>query len=274
MATFSSRHMQCVVALADLSSAEGAEWTTSLTQTSATGFLYAFPHSGNIQDETVEYRRLWLVTCKHVIHGLSSDGSGEMIVRMNQLDQQNMVMFTIPLLGQEGVPRWYFHPTKDIAVIPTSWQDLEDKNVRWETFAAGRNAVTRRDAADLGLSEGDPVFILGFPTGWREGRQDYPIVRHGILAQARGWLKGEHETFLVDGSGFPGNSGGPVIVATPQVDALIGMVSASEISPLIVQGLGGTVEGLEETADLIEVIPMESINETIEFVMELESQSI
>ena len=46
MATFSSRHLQCVVALAKLSSAEGAEWTKSPTQTSATGFLYAFPHSG------------------------------------------------------------------------------------------------------------------------------------------------------------------------------------------------------------------------------------
>ena len=68
---------------------------------------------------------------------------------------------------------------------------------------------------------------------------------------------------LVDGSGFPGNSGGPVIVTTPQVDALIGMVSNRTLSPLIA--------GLNETADLIEIIPMEAINETIEFAMELES---
>ena len=260
----SSNHLQCVVALAKLSSAEDAEWTNSLTQTSATGFLYAFPHSGKIEDGTDKYRRLWLVTCKHVIQGLSSDGSDEMIVRMNQMDQQNMVVFTILLQEQGSAPRWYLHPIKDIAVIPTSWQDLEDKGIQWRTFAAGRNAVTRREATDLGLGEGDIVFILGFPTGWREGRQDYPIVRHGVLAQTRGWLKGEHDTFLVDGSGFPGNSGGPVIVTTPQVDALIGMVSAREISPLP-EGL------LSETADLIEVIPMEAINETIEFAMELES---
>jgi len=265
MVTFSSSHMQCVVALANLYSAEDAEWTNSLTETSATGFLYAFPHSGKATDGIDEYRRLWLVTCKHVIQGLSSDGSSEMVVRMNQMNQQNVVKFTIPLQEQENTPRWSLHPSKDIAVIPTSWQDLEDKGIQWQTFAAKRNAVTRREAIDLGLREGDTVFILGFPTGWREGRQDYPIVRHGVLAQTLGWLKGEHKTFLVDGSGFPGNSGGPVIVTTPQVDALIGMVSKRTLSPLI--------GGLSETADLIEVIPMEAINETIEFVMERESDS-
>ena len=143
----SSNHLQCVVALAKLSSAEDAEWTNSLTQTSATGFLYAFPHSGKIEDGTDKYRRLWLVTCKHVIQGLSSDGSDEMIVRMNQMDQQNMVVFTILLQEQGSAPRWYLHPIKDIAVIPTSWQDLEDKGIQWRTFAAGRNAVTRREAS-------------------------------------------------------------------------------------------------------------------------------
>lgn len=177
-----------------------------------------------------------------------------------------MVMFTIPLQGQRNTPKWYLHPTRDIAVKQASWQDLEEKSVQWETFAAGRNAVTRRDAADQGLSEGETVYILGFPIGWREGTQDYPIVRHGILAQTRGWVKGDHETFLVDGSGFPGNSGGPVIVTTPQVNSLIGMVTKRKLSPVL-EGI------LNETADLIEVIPMEAINETIQFAMQLESES-
>ena len=265
MVMFPPNHLQCVVALARFIPENDEEWTKEIIRKTGTGFLYAFPHSGKLEGYTEDYN-LWLVTCKHIIEGIrSGDGPDEIIVRMNLTDQQNMVMFTIPLQGQKSAPKWCLHPTKDIAVIQASWQDLEKNNVQWEPFAAGRNAVTRRDAADQELSEGETVYILGFPIGWREGRQDYPIVRHGILAQIRGWLKGEHETFLVDGSGFPGNSGGPVIVTTPQVGALIGMVSKIKLSPLIA--------GLSETADLIEVIPMESINETIEFAMELESDS-
>lgn len=261
----SSTYLQCVVALAALSSTDGAEWTGSLTQTAATGFLYAFPHSGRDEDDPDEFRHLWLVTCKHVIRNLRNDGFDQIIARMNQMDQQNMMGFTIPLREHGNVPRWYLHPTRDIAVIPASWQLFDDHGIQWRTFAEGRSVFTRREAAKYGLGEGDTVFILGFPTGWREGRQDYPIARHGVLAQTRGWLKGEHETFLVDGSGFPGNSGGPVIVTTSEFDALMGMVSASIKLPI--------VAGLNETADLIEVIPMEAINEVIHFAIQQRSDN-
>ena len=262
MTTFSLGHLQCVVALANLSSSEDSEWIDSLTQAGATGFLYAFPLMERAENNTEASYHLWLITCKHVIQGLRCDGYDEMAIRMNLTDQQSMIVFTLPLRVQGDFPRWNLHPTKDVAVSRVPWETLENQGVQWETFIAGRNVVTRRDAIDLGISEGNTVFIFGFPTGWREGRQDYPIVRHGILAQTRGWLNGDHETFLVDGSGFPGNSGGPVVVKTPQVEALIGMVSERRLSPI----LGGV-----ETADLIDVIPMEVINETIEMTIELEN---
>ena len=70
--------------------------------------------------------------------------------------------------------------------------------------------------------------------------KDHPIVRYGMLAQIQGWLREEHDTFLVDGSGFPENSGGPV-VTKPQFGAvegtqnvpgawLVGMVSERRLS--------------------------------------------
>ena len=266
MTTFSSSHLQCVVALASFTSTEDSEWTDSVTRADATGFLYAFPRMGRAENNTDASYHLWLITCRHVIQGLRCDGYDEMAIRMNLTDQQSMIVFTLPLRVQGDFPRWNLHPTKDVAVSRVPWEILENQDVQWETFVAGRNVVTRRDAIDLGISEGYTVFLFGFPTGWREGRQDYPIARHGILAQTRGWLKGEHETFLVDGSGFPGNSGGPVIVKSSQVDALIGMVSASKVS------LVGTEEhSWLELGDLIEVIPMETINETIQMTIELEN---
>ena len=99
------------------------------------------------------------------------------------------------------------------------------------------------------------------------------------MAQIRGWLDGEHTSFLVDGSGFPGNSGGPVVsrfaiggygdYSKQSSSYLIGMVSKRRRSEIVPSGNPEVFVGrFEETADLIEVIPMEQINATIEMAIE------
>ena len=97
--------------------------------------------------------------------------------------------------------------------------------------------------------------------------RDYPVVRSGRIAQITGYLEGdpEHRTFMVDGSVFPGNSGGPVVIpeGTPSLNGqyrvtgtsvLIGMVSERTFSPLLIG---------RENADLVGVVTMESINEVV-----------
>lgn len=271
MALIPDKYLQAVVAV-------GVKATPKLPmefgqpmEATATGFLYGYPRSGDRNDQTTGFS-LWLVTCKHVIQDAIDCNHEEVMVRFNKASNAGMQTFRIPL-RQDGGPGWTFHPKADVAVIPTSWPDLESKGVQWETFAAGRNTLSSEDAAKAGLSEGDDVFVVGFPTGWRAGRQDYPIVRHGVLAQIQGWLNDDHATFLVDGSGFPGNSGGPV-VTRPQSIAitgtqllsaawLVGMVSERRFSPISSDPYSDVNWQLKETADLIEVVPMNAIDETI-----------
>lgn len=244
----------------------------------ATGFLYAYPTS---ERPIHEGFRLWLVTCKHVIRPFREKNPEEIMVRLNKSGNRGMQTFRISLRQGEG-PEWTLHPEADVAVIPASWQDLESKGVQWETFAAGRNTLNRKRAVKVGLGEGDEVFVLGFPVGWRPSRQDYPIVRHGILAQIQGWLREEHDTFLVDGSGFPGNSGGPV-VTKPQFGAvegtqnvpgawLVGMVSKGQLSTRPV-GLQVPSSYAIETADLIECVSMDLIDETVVLAMQREGSA-
>ena len=240
----------------------------------ATGFLYGYPAS---KDQDAGYR-LWLVTCKHVVQ-IEGYGLIEAMVRMNK-SEGGMQRFKI---REDDGPQWTFHPEGDVAVIPTSWPDLEDKGVAWEIFAKDRNALRRNQVAALGFTEGDEVFVLGFPTGWRAGEKDYPIVRHGMLAQIQGWLNQDHNTFLVDGAGFPGNSGGPVVTKPPckanqPQSWLIGMVSARPpgFAPASVYAIDRSknkmilIDNLvaEEAVDLIKVIPMDTIDETIEIAMQ------
>jgi len=146
------------------------------------------------------------------------------------------------------------------------WEDPVFEGIQWKTFANGQNTLNREAAIDIGLSEGDEVFIIGFPIGWRDGRRDYPIVRHAVLAQIQGWLHNEHKTFLVDGSVFKGNSGGPVITKAQSLAVegtssnsralLVGMVKAYR--PYITN----------ENADLGVITPMDAIDETIQIAIQ------
>ena len=218
----------------------------------ATAFLYTFPITVDSGDHSSEVR-MWLVTCKHVIEQAKKSGWNELLVRLNRLAGQGMTTFSISLQA-DASPRWTLHPSKDVAVIPASGQDLNDKQIDWRAIPATRNALTKDEAIALGFYEGDEVFTVGFPRGWRRGVQDYPVVRQGILAQVQGWFVGDHDTFLVDGSGFPGNSGGPLLTK-PRIESipeakvrnayLLGMVSKRKTSPII-----GPQEELSETADL------------------------
>ena len=197
------------------------------------------------------------------------------IVRTNKEDSGEMMPFRVNL-------EWTFHPSADVAVCRVDPAVLLENNVQ---FMALVNGYTRERAMAASLLEGDSVFLIGFPSGWREGRQDYPVVRYGVLAQVRGWYNQEHATFLVDGSGFGGNSGGPV-VTKPEISAvtgwsdariteskLIGMVSGVTREPVEVSELrvldtagstGETKPVFLQHSDLIEVVPVDLIEETIE----------
>lgn len=242
--------------------------TPKMNQT-ATGFLYSYPDGG----------RVWFVTCKHVIQPLRLLPGG-VIARMNR--ERGM---ELGRLNSENV-KWQEHPKADIAVVSTNWKHFEERGIRWKIFASvsaefaaefaadGKeaNVLKRADFAKANVWEGSDVFMLGFPTGWREGRQDYPIVRHGMIAQIQGYLNGDHDTFLVDGSGFKGHSGGPIITKpdrfNPTKSFLVGMVSERRCAPITPEEMG-----LRETADLIEVVPVDLIDETIDLAMKHETKT-
>ena len=186
MAQLTLDKLQAVVGLA---MAEVSDSDDSLAFTTVgTGFLYAHPEQGS--DGGTQYGG-WLVTCKHVVEGIREHHQN-VIVRANKEDSGEMLPFRADLV-------WTFHPSADVAVQRMSPKFLDKHNVEYMAMVHG---YTRADAMAASLLEGDSVFLIGFPSGWREGHRDYPVVRYGVLAQVRGWYNQEHETFLVDGSGF------------------------------------------------------------------------
>lgn len=267
MTTGSTEYLQSVVSLGVLSQSDGYIESESEVNPVATAFLYAYPGRSG-PNKTGEGYGLWLVTCAHVIRGVQKSESGKLVVRMNRVDTSGMYLFETSLWEHECGASWFVNPDIDIAVLFSDPHQLDTAGVRWKACFSGQDSLTREGVVDAGLYEGHEVLIVGFPTGWREGRQDYPVVRRGVFAQIQGWLNEDHDTFLVDGSGFPGNSGGPIVTelwhgslrhgGVGSSYCMVGMVSH-------VKSMGGSeaTHGFTESVDLIEAVPVDAIEETI-----------
>ncbi len=130
-----------------------------------------------------------------------------------------------PLKIRDGAGQelWTHHPSRDIAAISITAP---------EAFA--RAAIPMSWLADdqtfdaLKVSTGDEMMALGFPRGLSANPAGFPILRSGRVASYPISPAKIFPTFLLDFSVFPGNSGGPVFMATSSRRRL----GASDIAPV------------------------------------------
>lgn len=237
----------------------------------ATGFLYGRP-TGQTNESGRKTYNVFLVTNRHVFQQ-AIQRSDILHARFNKLMETGSNMYEIGLKGAS----WTVHPDPavDVAVLSINPSVLESDGIEFDFFQADNHVFTLEQARDSEISEGDGVFVLGFPLGQAGEERNYAIVRQGIIARAQDWLKGNSRTFLIDASIFPGNSGGPVLTKPDSIAikgtksntrcGLIGMVSSylpyQEVA--VSQQTGRTRMIFEENSGLGVVVPNDVIKEAI-----------
>lgn len=175
---------------------------------------------------------------------------------------------------------WYRHTDADVAVYKLNYPLSKDEFYKWAV--AGQNDCLREEMQKYQLEESQQVVLMGFPYGWAEVSQDDPVVRLGAIAQIQGWFREEMDYFLVDGHGFPGMSGGPV-VSIPDClhilgeygddmslnrNVIVGMISERTFSQIEgAETSDGYSPHIEESGDLVRVVPMDTIFETIQMAI-------
>ena len=127
--------------------------------------------------------------------------------------------------------------------------------------------------------EGDEVYTLGFPLGLAGDERNDVIVRQGVVARIGDWYDGRSDSFLIDASVYPGNSGGPVIakptlfsyIETRPYPKLIGMVSGYVPYQDFARSdqTGELVSVSTENSGLARVVPMDKVHETVAAVLKL-----
>ena len=244
-----------------------------------TGFIYAYtpiefaavksdpdPKTGAVY----YWANVWIVTCKHCVQD-----TPVVAVRVDTSDGTRV--YTI------RSAKWWMHPEEDVAVTPfgldSDADEIPEEVVAdaFRTLQYGRvnqkDTATRLEMKRTGFYESTPVAMIGFPVGMIEGgRKNYPAVRTGAIAQIQGYLDGDadYKGFLVDGSAFAGNSGGPIVVRKGTMNSegavlsdtvMIGMVSHSMYAEAILEDKSPA--DVLENAGLVNAVTMDSINETI-----------
>ena len=204
--------LDCVVAIGFGKDAESIRFE-------ATGFLYGKP-VGEPKSGKTDYR-VYLVTTRHVF----SDEARAWL-RFNPSAGGPARVYDLDLVTANGDPLWRTHPDPevDIAVQTINVRLLKEHKIQFAFFLEESHILDRARARNAGLTEGDGIFILGFPLGQIGEERNYVIVREGAIARIRDTLAGASKEFLVDSLIFPGNSGGPV-VTRPQITSIEGTAS-------------------------------------------------
>lgn len=255
-----------------------------------TGFLYGdhLPEVGSTS------YRVYLVTNRHVIRRIQAATRNQLdqLVNTGTIEERDKYLPVVlrfnpksgaaarddlffPLAKTEGSNDVLYHDAHDLAIVPINTAFLDRESIQYSFFRSDKHVLNRDQARDAGLSEGDGVFVLGFPMGILGGDRSYVIARRGIIARVRDALSKKGSEFLVDAFVFPGNSGGPVINAaqvfgidgTKSINAahLIGIIK-SYIPYRDVAVSGQTQRPrviFEENSGLASVIPVDFLEELI-----------
>ena len=254
----------------------GEQSADGTMKSNATGFLYGHP-TGSSDANGQKLYFVFLLTNRHVFQN-ASERSDILHARFNKLTGSNTNIYPIRLKDAS----WTVHPNPDVdvAVLSIMPQRLTEDGIEYFFFQADDHVMTIEQARLDQVSEGDGIFVLGFPLGQTGEDRNYAIVRQGIIARAQDWLKGNTRTFLIDASVFPGNSGGPVLLKpeltairgtkSPDKCALIGMVSSylpyQEIA--VSQQTGRPRMMFEENSGLGKVVPHDAIREAVAIAVE------
>lgn len=199
MALIPPFYLDCVVAIGK-QIASSKHWI-------GTGFLFGL-FINETPDKQKNYK-IYLVTNKHVLEGHDS-----IILRFNPQDDKPATDYPINLKDTAGKIFWTGHPKKevDIAVIGINASKLQTDGMKYNYFRSDDCIFTRDKLIEIGITEGDFVYVLGFPMGIVAKDRQHVILRNGVIARIRDLFENRSTDFIVDAFVFPGNSGGPVVL--------------------------------------------------------------
>jgi len=263
MALIAPHFMDCVVAIGTISNGNKS-WI-------GTGFVF-----GNLHEKTDDEKNnymVYLVTNKHVINSVDN-----LVVRFNSQRNITAKDYPVALKDSSGNLTWTGHPDPDIdiAVIKLHIGKVREEGMKCQFFESDHHTMTKSQMATDQRTEGDFIFVMGFPMGLLAQDRQHVFVRSGIISRIQDLYEAKSKDFVIDSFVFPGNSEGPVLLK-PELSSIQGTTSHNSscligivksyipfIDSAISQQTGRPRITFEENTGLTKVEPVDYIIETIE----------
>jgi hypothetical protein len=198
--------------------------STTAGQNQATGFYYQHLAPADPKKKSPQWRAVkneWLVTNRHVV--LPKVGGKETMPTefkfdLRKIDGNKLRWDPITLTKEEIFKRARFHKDSEVDIAVVDVHDLlikKRKQVAKDFHPLlGEIGVSPEDFAgqnNINVQASDDVIVIGYPRGFYDQVNLYPIIKSGIIASHWGANFNGKPCFLIDAKLFPGSSGSIVL---------------------------------------------------------------
>lgn len=168
-----------------------------------TGFFF------NFEDEKKNQIPV-IITNKHVVFGSKDIKLFFKKVKNGEPDYGAPYIVTIPNNSKTVIQ----HPNKDVdlVAIPTAhiYEELSKKGIGIFYIATTEDGIPDDLTQKKELKSIENIWMIGYPNGLWDMKNNMPIVREGITATTPYMDYNGKREFLVDVAAFPGSSGSPI----------------------------------------------------------------
>jgi S1-C subfamily serine protease len=187
-------------------------------ESQASGFFYHELIQENVgPDKGWSAVKTWLVTNRHVILPRIKGKEitpNQLTFRLRKINGTSVEWEPITLDRSQIISRVRLHKNSEVDVALIQVDDLIREKVKTGASYMNSFGVTRRQFAgnnNINVEVGDDALVIGYPLGFYDEVNLYPIVKSGIIASGWGLRFGGEPIFLIDAKLFPGSSGSLVV---------------------------------------------------------------
>lgn len=197
-------------------------------QIQGTGFFYdkLAPEDRNTKGfYWREVEVTWIVTNRHVL--LPKVEGNEIIpdtitFHVRRVVGQGIVWEPVILEVTEIKKRLKLHTDSEVDVAILRVDDLLRERMKPGNLYMTLSSVSEEDLPEnknISAEVADDVVIIGYPKGFYDEKNIFPIVKSGIIATRWGMNFNDMPVFLIDAKLFPGSSGS--IVVTKPISSIV-----------------------------------------------------